>query len=487
MAPREPVEERLARAGLPPLHRTAWIEIDTDALAANLAILRRMAGDVAVLPVVKADAYGHGMVPVARTLAAAGADGLCVATLDEAIVLGDAGIETPLLVLYPIPPSSVAEAARRRIGVAGGSAAALNGLLEAAMAAGVSDELSIELEIETGLGRGGVPPDGAVAAVRAIHASGARLGGVWSHLQEAEVADLTAAQIARFEEALSLLAAAGIDVPRRHLAASAGILLGTVPRYDAVRPGLATYGLIPDELAAAGIGLDELLPAARELRPILSLRARPVRVTELPAGHGVSYGPTWRASRPSRIATLPIGYGDGWPRSLSNRAEVLVRGRRVPVVGNVAMDATMIDVSDVRGRPVDTSDEVVLIGRQGDAAIGAADVARWRTTNSWEVVTAMSARLTRVYDAAAGPTGSRPLAQLENSWPGSSSGTATSATSRSTPSSTRRRHRCGCPRASAARSSAVAARGSSSKPSAWDRCRSGPPSSPPPADSPAAT
>jgi alanine racemase len=427
------IEARLARAGLPPLGRTAWIEIDTAAVTANVALLRRMAGDgVALLPVVKADAYGHGMVPIARTLAAAGADGLCVATLDEAIVLADSGIDVPLLVLYPIPPSGVVEAARRGIAVAGGTAGALDELLASATAGGVAERLSIELEIETGLGRGGVQPEAVVEAARAILASGARLSGVWSHLQEAEVVDLTAAQIARFEDAVGRLSAAGIAVPRRHLAASAGILLGTVPRYDAVRPGLAIYGIVPDELAAAGIGLDDLLPAASALRPVLSLRARPVRVTELPAGHGVSYGPTWRAPRPSRIATLPLGYGDGWPRSLSNRAEVLVRGLRVPVVGNVAMDATMIDVSHVPGAPVDIDDEVVLIGRQGAAEITAAEVARWRTTNSWEVVTAMSARLTRVYDAAAGLTGSRPLAQLENPWLGSSSGTETSATSRST-------------------------------------------------------
>ncbi|MEO5939459.1 MAG: alanine racemase [Candidatus Limnocylindrales bacterium] len=430
--PRPPIEARLAAAGLPPLRRTAWIEIDDGALAANVGVLRRMAGEgIALLPVVKADAYGHGMVPVARTLASAGVDGLCVATLDEAIVLDDSGIDVPLLVLYPVPPSGVGEAARRGIGLAGGTPAALDEILRAAAASGLADRLSIELEIETGLGRGGVLPERAVEAAQAILASGARLGGVWSHLQEAEVVDLTAAQIDAFEGALAALAAARIGMVRRHLAASAGILLGSVPRYDAVRPGLATYGLVPDELMAAGIGFDDLLPAARELRPILSLHARPVRVTDLPAGHGVSYGPTWRAPRPSRIATLPLGYGDGWPRSLSNRAEVLIRGVRVPVVGNVAMDATMIDVSDVPGGPVDLDDEVVLIGRQGEARITADEVARWRTTNSWEVVTAMSPRLARVYDAAAGLTGSRSLAQLENSWPGSSSGTATSAISRS--------------------------------------------------------
>ena len=164
----------------------------------------------------------------------------------------------------------------------------------------------------------------------------------------------------------------------------------------------------------------------------MSLRARPVRVAELPEGHGVSYGPTWRAPRASRVATLPLGYGDGWPRSLSNNAEALVRGVRVPVVGNVAMDATMVDVTDVPGAPVTSADEVVLIGRQGGDEITAAAVARWRTTNSWEVVTAMSGRLTRVYHAPAGRVGVEAPAAQETRWLASNSGTATSATSRST-------------------------------------------------------
>lgn len=412
---RPSIESRLDEADLPALRRTAWIEIDGSALAANLEILRALGGGGAVMPVVKADAYGHGMVPVARILAAAGADALCVATLDEALILHDAGVAAPLLVLYPVPPDGAVEAARRGIGIAAGAATMLADVLEAALAAGVARQLTVELEVETGLGRGGVPPETIVDAARSILASGARIGGVWSHLQEAEVGDITAAQVIRYEEALSNLVAAGIAVPRRHLAASAGILLGVVPGYDAVRPGIATYGLIPDELAEAGIGLDDLPPSAADLRPALSLHARPIRVTELAVGHGVSYGPTWRAARPSRIATLPIGYGDGWPRSLSNNAEALVRAVRVPVVGNVAMDATMIDVTDVPGPPVDVADEVVLIGGQGDDRISAAEVARRRNTNSWEVVTTLSPRLTRVYDAPAGLVGTRPLAQLENS------------------------------------------------------------------------
>ncbi len=385
-----------------------------------------------MLPVVKADGYGHGMLAVARVLEGAGADALCVATLDEAIALRDGAIELPILILYPIPAGRVAAAAGRRFALAAGEAGQVAELLAAATAAGVATGLEIELEVETGLGRGGTSPDAVVAVARRIAAAGARLSGVWSHLQETEVAEITASQVDRFEAALAALAAAGIGVPRRHLAASAAILLGTVPRYDAVRPGLITYGLIPDELAAAGIGPERLAPAAADLRPALSLHARPVRVADLPAGHGVSYGPTWRTSRPSRIATLPLGYGDGWPRSLTNRAEALVRGGRVPLVGNVAMDAVMADVTDVPGAPVTPGDEFVLLGRQGGAEITAAALARSRTTNSWEVVTAMSGRLSRVYHAPAGLAGIRSLVASEDRWLGSNSGTATSATSRST-------------------------------------------------------
>ncbi len=410
----------------------AWIEIDLDALVSNLAVARELAGPgVLVEPVVKADAYGHGMVPIARALVEAGADGLCVATFDEAVALRSAGLEGRISVLYPIPPELAREAATRRIGVAAGDEVMLVALLAAigtANSAASGPELQIELEIETGLGRGGVAATGVLAAAASIAATGgARLAGVWTHLQEAEDRPRTAAQIARFEEALSTLAAAGIDVPRRHLAASAGLLLEGIPSYDAVRPGLMTYGIAPDELDPGS-----LPPVTTRLRPVLALKARPVRVADLPAGHGVSYGPTFETGRPSRIATLPLGYGDGWPRSLSNRADALVRGGRVPLVGNVAMDAIMFDVTDVPGQPVGVEDEFVLLGEQGSERITAMDLARARTTYSWEVLTTTSRRLPRVYHAAAGLVGVRTLASVEDSWLESNSGTETSASSRST-------------------------------------------------------
>src|SRR3954465_8575262 len=174
----ESIEARLAPAGLPPLRRTAWIEFDLGALAGNVAALRAMAGPgVALLPVVKADAYGHGMGPVARALEAAGVDGLCVATLDEALLLVESGVSTPLLVLYPVPPAAAAEAARHGFALAVGSLDGLTATLAAAAGAGVADRLAIELEIETGLGRGGVAPEQATRAARMIQSAGARLSG----------------------------------------------------------------------------------------------------------------------------------------------------------------------------------------------------------------------------------------------------------------------------------------------------------------------
>ena len=393
-----------------------------------------------VEPVVKADAYGHGLVPVAQALEAAGADALCLATLDEAIELREAGLGLRLLVLYPIPPGRVVEAARRRIEVVVGDRVLLERSLAAwAAGHGPDDVLRVQLELETGLGRGGALPDEAAAAADRIRSTpGVELAGLWSHLQAAEDATITTDQVAAFERS-SMAATIGAgggsggddaEASRvgRHLAASGGLLARVAPTLDAVRIGLATYGIVPEEL---GPEAREAGPG-RALRPVLSLVARPVRVADLPAGHGISYGPTFRTARPSRIATLPLGYGDGWSRRLSNRAAALVRGVRVPLVGNVAMDAIMADTTDVPGAPVGVDDEFVLIGRQGAERITALEVAQARTTNTWEVLTSLSARLTRVYTAGRDPVAVRTLAGGRAVWRASSSGTATSATSRST-------------------------------------------------------
>lgn len=409
--PRSPIEDRLAAAGLPPLPRTAWLEIDLTALRANLELIRVAAGlDMPVRPVVKADAYGHGAVAVARAVDGAGVSGLCVATIDEALALRAAGVEASILVMYPVPPAWAPEAARSAITVTAGDPLLLRGLLRAHARAHRSDdpELRVELEIETGLGRGGVATERAAAAAREIgEAPDVALVGLWTHLQAPEDRERTARQLERFELAGAAIRAAGIDLPPRHVTASGGLVSDGIAAFEGVRPGLALYGLVPDELAP-----EQLETAlAHGLRPVLALRARPVRVADLAAGWGISYGPTFVTERPSRIATLPVGYGDGWSRRLSNRADALVRGRRVPIVGNVAMDAVMVDVTDVPGPPVTPDDEFTLIGRDGDERITVGDLARERNTNSWEVVTTMARRLPRVYDAAPGPVGLRTLTE----------------------------------------------------------------------------
>jgi len=403
------IDDRLAAAGLPPLPRTAWLEIDLRALVANLEVLRAAAGPGrAIRPVVKADAYGHGAVAVARELEIAGVDGLCVATLDEALALRAAGVEAPLLILYPVPPGWAADVARAGIAVTAGDPTLLAALLDAHRAAGSGAPLLIELEVETGLGRGGFLPDDLLPAARSIASGPAtRLMGLWTHLQAPEDAARSARQLERFEAAGSALRAAGIELPDRHVSASGSLVSDGIAAVEGIRPGLALYGLVPDELGPEG--RDTVV--GRALRPVLSLHARPVRVADLPAGWGISYGPTFVTARPSRIATLPVGYGDGWSRSLSNRAEALVRGTRVPLVGNVAMDAVMADVTDVPGEPVTPGDTFTLIGAQGDERITAGDLARTRNTNSWEVVTAMARRLPRVYDAGPGPVGLRTLTE----------------------------------------------------------------------------
>jgi alanine racemase len=421
-----PIEARLARAGLPPLPRTAWLELDLDALRSNLDSIRGLVGrGVRVEPVVKADAYGHGAVPIARALEAFGADGLWVATYDEAVELRAAGLRLPILVLFPIPPARAADAAAGRISVSIGDSIQLEGLVAAVVGSAQGRDpgsagargLDVHLEVETGLGRDGFPVEGIAAAARKIsEVPRLHLAGLWTHMQDAADRARTAAQLDRFEAAAAAIRDAGIPLPGRHAAASAGLLARTVMAFDAVRPGLATYGLVPDELLGNGWQAAEAVPpgaspsgALPSLRPVMSLHARPIRVANLPSGWGISYGPAFETARASRIATLPLGYGDGWPRALSDRGDALVRGVRAPLVGNVAMDALMVDVTDVPGDPVSLDDEFVLLGRQGADEITAASLAAARLTISWEVVAAMSRRLPRVYHAASGPLEVRTL------------------------------------------------------------------------------
>jgi len=363
-------------------------------------------------------------VAVARALVADGTLSLGVATYDEALELRQAGIGVPIVILFPIPAELAPNALNHCMSITVGDQLLLSRTLAALEAApgpdvlgpGATDRrLAMHLEVETGLGRGGVHPEEAAAVAAQIDACPrARLAGLWSHLQAADNALLSSRKDVRFGRAAGLLEEAGVTLPARHISASGGLLAATAGTYDVVRVGLAQYGIVPDGLVLAG----KKAEAAAGLKPVMSLRARPVGVAWLESGTGVSYGPTYTTTRRSCIGTLPLGYADGIPRSLGNKAQVLVRGMRVPQVGTVAMDAIMVDVTDVPGPPVTIDDDFTLIGEQAGERISALEVARWGNTISYEVITAMSGRLPRVYYAAAEAVAMRAVACDASQGPG---------------------------------------------------------------------
>jgi alanine racemase len=399
------IEARLASAGLPPLRRTTWLEIDTEALASNLRLVRTLAPPGARLgAVLKANAYGHGLEVAARTFAAAGADLLCVATVDEALHLRSIGLKLPILVIFEVPHDAVGEARAQGVELVAADPAGLPALLAAA-ASGSGKLLRLHLEVETGLVRGGFqPPEAGEAAARIQGAPGVELAGLWTHFASSHDPAATARQRQRFDDGVASLRAHGVAVPPRAWAASGGLLADAAGTSELVRPGLVLYGMPPDGFPVA----PRAAAAVAGLRPAMTLKVRPLRVSPLAAGEPLGYGGVWRAERPSVVATLPVGYGDGWARAYGGRTQALVRGRRVPLVGSVAMDAVMADVTDVPG--VTTQDEFVLLGEQGGERITAADLALVRTTISWEVLASMSARVARVYHASTGLTGLRTLA-----------------------------------------------------------------------------
>lgn len=366
-------------------HR-AWIEIDHAALISNLAALRRLAGEArAVIAVVKANAYGHGAIEVSRTLLGHGVERLAVATLGEGLALRKAAIEAPILLLWGLGPPEAGPAVVADLEATVYDAAGID-LLERA-AADAGRRASVHIKIDTGLGRQGSEPAVAVElAMRIARSRHLRLSGTFSHLaMPGEDEAYTEVQLLRLAQALDSMRSAGIDPGLVHVAATGGLLDGAGTFADAIRPGLGLYGMVPGWASDRDDGL----------RPILSLKALPLRIFDLAAGEGVGYGLRYRAERATRIATLGIGYGDGWPRAHANNGSVLVRGVRRPVVGAVSMDGITVDLGDLHD--VTYEDEFVLIGEQMRARIDADEVAAQRRTINYEVTTALRDRLPRVH------------------------------------------------------------------------------------------
>jgi alanine racemase len=365
-------------------HR-AWIEVDHAALRHNLAAVRQMAGDKQVIAVVKADAYGHGADILSATLVGEGVERLAVATVGEAQALRAVGIEAPILILWGIGEPEADAVVLAGFETTVYDAMAVDLLEQAAERADV--RASLHLKVDTGLGRQGTDPADALAlAGRIARSRHLQLSGTFSHLAVPGEDDAyTDVQVLRLARVLDGMRSAGIDPGIVHVSASGAMLAGAGEYADAVRPGIGLYGMVPGWAVDRDPGL----------RPVLSLKALPLRLFDLPAGSAIGYGLRFRAQRDTRIATLGIGYGDGWPRIHANNGAVLVHGRRAPIVGAVSMDGITVDIGQVDD--VTYGDEFVLIGEQMGARITAEDVASERRTINYEVTTALRSRLPRIH------------------------------------------------------------------------------------------
>ena len=365
--------------------RPTRAEIDLDAIAHNLAVLRGLAAPAKVLAVVKADAYGHGVVPVATRLEEDGVDGFGVALAEEGLELREAGIRAPIVVLNGVYGSAHADV------LEAGLLPVVYDLeqIEAFDRAAPERPYRVHVKIDTGMSRLGVPLrdldaflDGLSRFPRCI------VAGLMTHLSSADTdPSETSAQIERFEAALAKVRGRGHRPDLVHAANTAATLAHPRSRYDMVRPGGALYGISFD------------LPQGRELRPALRLRTEIIALRDLGEGETVGYDRTFRCTRPTRVATVPMGYGDGLLRELSNRGSMLVRAMRCPILGRVSMDLTMIDVTEVPDAAI--GDEVVILGEQqhGErhARIGADEIAKLAGTIAYDVMTSVSRRVPRSY------------------------------------------------------------------------------------------
>jgi len=370
--------------------RPAWIEIDEGALANNVRQIRRLIGPQRLLAgVVKANAYGHGAIPVARQILAAGADRLAVATLSEALELRTAGIDAPILVLGYTPPRQAAEVVRAGVTATVYDVETAQALAEAAAQQGV--RAAVHVKVNTGMNRLGLDPEDAPAFLEALRAMATlEAEGVFTHFATSDTDRAFAlVQAARFGAMIAALEAAGLRPPLVHAANSAATLTLPETHFDMVRCGIALYGLDPDE---------EMTPLPAGFRPVLSWKAEVAQVRTLPPGAGVSYGLEFVTRRSSTLAVIPVGYADGFPRRPLTWGGVLIHGKEAPIVGRVCMDQSLVDVTDIAaaGEPVRQGDLVVLIGRQGEAAISAEEAARRIGTINYDVVSRILARVPRI-------------------------------------------------------------------------------------------
>lgn len=367
--------------------RPTQVEIDLDCLTANYRAIQAHAAPAAVMPILKANAYGHGLVEVARHMERLGAPYLGVAFLEEGILLREAGVTTPILVMGGIIGNQVPLFLEHDLTLTASSVEKLGQIEDAARQMGV--RAKVHLKIDTGMERIGVHYYSAADLLEAsLAGEHFEVEGIFSHFANSDTADQSYShlQLDRFNGVLDFYEQRGLPrPPLRHMANSAAIAGFRPSHLDMVRAGILLYGVYP----SADV------PRTVEVRPALSWKSRVVFFKVVMPGHPVSYGSTWQSDHPVRVVTVPVGYGDGYFRSMSGRAEVIIRGRRYPVVGRVCMDQVMVNIE---WETAYNGDEVILIGQaESGAAITVEELADWAGTIPWEILTNVNTRVPRVY------------------------------------------------------------------------------------------
>ena len=372
-------------------HSPTRAEIDLDALAFNVAQVRRLAGKgKKILAVVKANAYGHGAIGIARELEALGVDFLGVAFIEEGIKLRKAGIQKPILILGGIFPFHVKKIFTFRLTPV---------VFDLALARALDAEgerqnhvLPVHIKIDTGMNRLGVPFDQtenfftSLQSVNFLKVEGVLSHFSSAHLRDKESRNYTADQTKKFIKSLSLVRKLNFDPPLIHMANSSAIIEELIPDFTMVRAGLMLYGAYPS---------DDLKDTHLSLKPVMSLKTHVIQIKTIPPETPISYSRTFYTKKESLIATIAIGYGDGYHYRLSNRGKILIQGKKLPLVGSVCMDLIMADVSELPG--VKPEEEVVLFGRQGEVTISVEEVAQWADTIPYEILCGISSRVPRIY------------------------------------------------------------------------------------------
>jgi alanine racemase len=372
--------------------RPTLVEVDLSRLAGNYHAIREHVSPAKVMPILKANAYGHGLLHTARWMEALGADYIGVAVLEEGILLRENGITVPILVLGGILGNQVPGFLEHHLTITASSVEKLRQVEEAAEALGI--QARVHLKIDTGMERIGIHYYSAESLLSAsLDCRHLDVEGIYTHFANADAQDLSHArlQLERFQEVLSFYEKRSLPRPRLcHTSNSPAILQLPEARFDMVRPGLLLYGVYPTPS----------IPHSVHVRPALSWKSRVVYFKVIQPGHPVGYGSTWQADHTVRAVTVPVGYGDGYFRAMSHKAQVLLRGKKYPVVGTISMDQVVVNIESDSAY---NDDEVVLIGEQGDEAITCEDLAGWAGTIPYEILTNINTRVPRVYIGGSTP------------------------------------------------------------------------------------